>query len=255
MLGAGSAFDPSGRFLDPCYASASACDPLGGGMDIHKPKAAHSWREFLIEIGTIICGILIALGLEQAVEWSHWQKEIAETRETIRNELAGDLGVLEFVRLQDPCVDQRLRLLKAWADGKAKVETDNLSSMQNRVLMPSLHATAWEVAKSGAVVARMPISDRLLYGDLYDRLATESAILNGERDAWRQLARYSGKGSLGPNEARQLKEDLGMIDSGVEARRYNLPDLEQRIGALGIKAKLPHFPPGRGPRDLCQAPK
>jgi hypothetical protein len=34
-------------------------------MDIHSPKAAHSIREFLIEIGTIICGILIALGLER----------------------------------------------------------------------------------------------------------------------------------------------------------------------------------------------
>jgi hypothetical protein len=37
-------------------------------MEIHKPKAAHNVREFLIEIGTIVCGILIALGLEQAVE-------------------------------------------------------------------------------------------------------------------------------------------------------------------------------------------
>jgi hypothetical protein len=26
-------------------------------MDIHRPKAAHSIREFLVEIGTIICGI------------------------------------------------------------------------------------------------------------------------------------------------------------------------------------------------------
>ena len=44
-------------------------------MDIHKPKAAHSWREFLIEIGTIICGILIALALEQAVESVHRSAE------------------------------------------------------------------------------------------------------------------------------------------------------------------------------------
>ena len=29
-------------------------------MDIHKPKAAHSIREFLIEIGAIICGIIRA---------------------------------------------------------------------------------------------------------------------------------------------------------------------------------------------------
>ena len=37
-------------------------------MEIHKPKAAHSWREFLVEIGTIVIGILIALGLEQEMQ-------------------------------------------------------------------------------------------------------------------------------------------------------------------------------------------
>lgn len=36
-------------------------------MDIHKPKAAHSWREFLTEIGAIVCGILIAIRLERRV--------------------------------------------------------------------------------------------------------------------------------------------------------------------------------------------
>ena len=49
-------------------------------MEVHKPKAAHSWREFAIEIGTIICGILIALTLEQLVEALHWRSEVDETR-------------------------------------------------------------------------------------------------------------------------------------------------------------------------------
>ncbi len=56
-------------------------------MDIHKPKAAHSFREFLIEIGTITCGILIALGLEQAVEAIHWAEKVHEAREAIHQEL------------------------------------------------------------------------------------------------------------------------------------------------------------------------
>ena len=57
-------------------------------MDIHKPKAAHSWREFLIEIGTIICGILIALGLEQVVESVHRGSEVREAREALHKELS-----------------------------------------------------------------------------------------------------------------------------------------------------------------------
>ena len=56
-------------------------------MDIHKPKAAHSWREFLTEIGTIVCGILIALGLEQAIETAHWAEKVHEAKGAIHHEL------------------------------------------------------------------------------------------------------------------------------------------------------------------------
>ena len=38
-------------------------------MDIHKPKPWRGWPEFLKEIGTIVIGVLIALGAEQGVEW------------------------------------------------------------------------------------------------------------------------------------------------------------------------------------------
>jgi hypothetical protein len=42
-------------------------------MHIHKPKAVHSLREFLSEIGVIVVGIAIALGGEQVIEWLHWR--------------------------------------------------------------------------------------------------------------------------------------------------------------------------------------
>jgi hypothetical protein len=61
-------------------------------MDIHKPKAAHSWREFLTEIGTIICGILIALGLEQAIEAMHWRHMTESGEERLRGEIQGNLA-------------------------------------------------------------------------------------------------------------------------------------------------------------------
>jgi hypothetical protein len=77
-------------------------------MDIHKPKAAHSIREFLIEIGTIICGILIALGLEQGVEWLHTQHLREEARDAIRGELREDLYQLRRRGEVQACVDARL---------------------------------------------------------------------------------------------------------------------------------------------------
>jgi len=220
-------------------------------MDIHKPKAAHSWREFAVEIGTIIVGILIALSLEQAVEWAHGQREVAETRETLHSELARDLGVLEFIGLQDACLDARVNLLEAWADGRAQLSPRGLTSMENRPLMPVIRFTAWDVAKTGAVAAHMPVADRLRYADVYERLGTASAILQSERDAWRELGRFSGADRLDAEQARRLKEDLGMIRSGEASRRFNMIDHEQHIRALGVKPSLPKFPPGRTARDLC----
>ena len=56
-------------------------------MDIHRPKAAHNIREFLTEIGTIICGILIALGLEQGIEAIHWAEKVHTANEQINAEV------------------------------------------------------------------------------------------------------------------------------------------------------------------------
>jgi hypothetical protein len=57
-------------------------------MDIHKPKPWAGWREFVKEIGTIVIGVLIALGAEQAVEWLHWQQRTHEAEQSMRGELS-----------------------------------------------------------------------------------------------------------------------------------------------------------------------
>lgn len=60
---------------------------LGGGMEVHKPKPVHSWREFLAEIGVIVIGVLIALSAEQVVETVHWRHRIQQTRDQLHDEL------------------------------------------------------------------------------------------------------------------------------------------------------------------------
>lgn len=56
-------------------------------MDIHKPHAAKNWKEFFIELGTIVLGIVIAIALEQLVEAWHWQSEVVEARKAIIAEM------------------------------------------------------------------------------------------------------------------------------------------------------------------------
>ena len=82
-------------------------------MDIHKPKAAHSWREFAIEIGTIITGILIALALEQAVEAYHWRAEVREAHRALAGEVAGQARSYVYRIAVYPCVERRLAEIEA----------------------------------------------------------------------------------------------------------------------------------------------
>src|SRR5215471_5332805 len=98
-------------------------DRAGAGMEIHRPRAAHSWREFLIEIGTIVVGILIALGLEQSIEAFHERQLAREAGDAIDAEMGTDLDLITSRLSRQPCIDRRLdqiaALLKDWKSGKA----------------------------------------------------------------------------------------------------------------------------------------
>ena len=51
----------------PQQPQPSDAAPKDSSMEIHKPHAAKTWKEFFIELGTIVIGILIAIGLEQTI--------------------------------------------------------------------------------------------------------------------------------------------------------------------------------------------
>ena len=56
-------------------------------LDVHRPPhAAHGWRDFFVHIVTIVIGLLIAIGLEQAVEGIHHRQEVNEAHAAIAQE-------------------------------------------------------------------------------------------------------------------------------------------------------------------------
>src|ERR1700733_15287098 len=56
-------------------------------LDGHPPPhAAMSWKEFFVHIATIVLGLLIAVGLEQTVEYIHHRREVQEIRKALVQE-------------------------------------------------------------------------------------------------------------------------------------------------------------------------
>ena len=191
-------------------------------MDIHKPKAAHSFREFLIEIGTIICGILIALGLEQALEWAHWRHVLTEERTA----LLGDTqwmyrSMLTRVDVQ-PCVDARLAdialILRRYDAGGVI----HLSGSIGRPSSLSPRANAFSMALADTTFTHMPLEEKQeLFAqktayDFFERAITS------EIGAWKTLRLLDEVQSFTPVEWAKVREAYGLARDINGVMKVNL---------------------------------
>jgi hypothetical protein len=56
-------------------------------LEVHAPhQSIHTWKDFLIQLATIVFGLIIAVGLEQSVEAVHRGHEVAALREDLHAE-------------------------------------------------------------------------------------------------------------------------------------------------------------------------
>lgn len=89
-------------------------------MDIHKPKPWHGVRGLLKEVGTIVIGVLIALGGEQAVERLEWAHKVHAAEYAMRAELLVDDGpqIYQRAAIHD-CLTARLDAIRAAVETSA----------------------------------------------------------------------------------------------------------------------------------------
>jgi hypothetical protein len=89
-------------------------------MEIHKPKPAHSWRDFLSEIGVVVVGILIALSGEQLIEMLHWHHQVKDAETGLTHELASNIEDSIALMRTMVCLERRLDEISSVIDTAAK---------------------------------------------------------------------------------------------------------------------------------------
>lgn len=156
-------------------------------MEIHKPKAAHTFREFLVEIGTIVCGILIALGLEQAIEAWHWHEIVGEEREALRDEIGQLRAAMKAQFELDSCYVRRLADVKEIIRRHDANQSLGIVGAVGRPLFPPTPRPLWELAVADQSVAHMKLSEKRRFTDAYNWMPVYEGITSDERAAWRQL--------------------------------------------------------------------
>ena len=156
-------------------------------MDIHKPKPAHTVREFLTEIGTIVCGILIALGLEQTIEAWHWHEVVSEEREALRDEVGQLRGSMMGRFELDPCFVERLADVKEIIRRHDTNTPLGIAGPVGRPLYPPTPRPLWELAVADQSLAHMKLSEKKRFTAAYNWMSVYEPITDNERTAWREL--------------------------------------------------------------------
>jgi len=163
-------------------------------MDVHAPHAGiHTWKDFWIHLGTITIGLLIAIGLEQSVEWMHrlhekhaLQHDLREEARHNMNIISGDIHIensVTWMQNAATAADSAQTNGNGSSGGKVTLTlatapcfAGTLNSMVVKYFAPS--EAVWTAARESGTTVLIPASE----ARVYERLAHNLALLSGARD-------------------------------------------------------------------------
>jgi hypothetical protein len=181
-------------------------------LDVHAPhEAAHSWKDFLIHISTIVIGLLIAVGLEQTVEWIHHRHQVADTRRALSEEREHDIEQFAkettMFRLETVRFQKNLEVLD-FLQKHPRSETASLPGKINwHSFIGAYSDSAWQTAQHDNVTALMPQvevrQDQQLYVQLGVLQASVEDRLRKLEVARRYMALDADPSHLDPQDLRE----------------------------------------------------
>jgi hypothetical protein len=187
-------------------------------MDPHVPHAPiRSIREFLTHIGIVTIGILIALGLEQAVEAHHRAERAQEARDGFRRELADNRSQVEDVLQAMPGVRKDIAL------EIAKLTAQSSDQDAAKLRLPGLHfdltsSASWEAAVATQALADLPYDDVHRYAEAFAVYRLFQDEERGALTAWQDLRAFGDDlTKLTPDQRRLLIERLQRYESNTYA--------------------------------------
>jgi hypothetical protein len=140
-------------------------------IDVHAPHGGiHTWRDFWIHLGTIALGLLIALGLEQGVEWMHHLHQRHQLEQDLHAEAEKNLAIMDgdyrYCDVRMAYIAANRERVDAMRDGHGKVKVSYIAYQGGTTLASPL-ASVWTTAKESQLVALLPREQARFYDRVY----------------------------------------------------------------------------------------
>jgi hypothetical protein len=211
-------------------------------LDVHPPHhPTHTWKDFFIHIATIVLGLLIAIGLEQTVEFSHHLHQLKEVRAQLAEERELDGRILAYDKGMYEQMDSELATDVALLQHRAAGDKTPLAGkLHYKWFGVALQDGAWQSAKQSSAIALMPENDLIVYSYRYFDFVSfmqSSLVLFPTLGEAASIVHDTPSGDFSPDDTRELirltHQAQGQLSLSEKYLRFCID--------YGLSTEVPHY--------------
>jgi hypothetical protein len=219
-------------------------------LDVHPPHApTHTWKDFFIHIATIVIGLIIAVSLEQTVEFFHHRHQVNETRESLRAELRENIARYDIntaqIRLNSDKFQNDLFVLLYLQQHPGTPQQKLPGVLLYTVRHEAAQMAAWKTAQRTGVTELLTRDEVAQQEALYEVLGESDERSNKIWAIANQALQYH---SLGADPSRftpaQLDDQIKLTQDLITANVY------WGFALQNLHAEIPAFGPGPSTEEL-----
>jgi len=202
-------------------------------MEMHAPESPiRTFKDFLVHMSVVTCGILIALGLEGVREAVHNHRLVRETRENVRFEMGVNT---EHEKDELPRVTLYNKQLKALIADLPKFAQQHPEQINQRLALIAnpgyfFLSNSWQSALSTGALEHMSTDEVNSYGGAAEVIKIYSGL---QKDAETQesatKAFFSAHPTPTPDQIEQGTEHLLLFSRAEEALSFVGPQMKMSV--------------------------
>jgi hypothetical protein len=227
-------------------------------MDIHKPKPIHSLRELASEIGVIVIGILIALGLEQVIETLHTRHQTEIAQQAVDREVRFNLAKANRELDMRECMERQMAALSDAIGKGDQAHVRRVLGAASVVGPFPWTDAAWRAAIDSGAADHFDPARRHDYWLLYGTVNASDRAQDQYWDAYAQLRSIALSGLSGSPEAAGVELTQMARLTAAEAQTLSATLIlknngRKLFGFVSTKAEMAAIPGGAGELEGCEA--
>lgn len=201
-------------------------------LDVHPPhEPVHGIRDFLLHLLTITVGLLIALGLEAAVEWRHHVHLRHEAEENIRRELRDNQTDLRATVSYIPEEQKHFKELAEYLRAHASGQNATIQSVTVAWHMTTPQDASWQTAAATGALAYMDYNEVQKFAAAYQLQKKLDALQDTTLQPVITLIGYVVAGDpskLSKEESQATLIQVSSVMAHVETLREIAADLTKK---------------------------